>query len=402
MNESIFAGERIYLTAPEPEKDAEIISRWTHDPEFHRLLYSTTVRPLAPSQIQKELEELEKQNGQTEFRMAVRSRENNRLLGLVRLYRILWTSRNAMLQIAIGDPNDRSRGYGREIFKLILRYAFHELNLYRIGAVTFEYNTRANKLLEKAFFVLETRQREAINRAGRRWDAFHWGKLIKDDQTKIGLTSLAPAKVIADPVKSDYLHHLEAGSELPPCYQIDAPLLRGQKTRLSAIDPKTDSECFSRWSQDGEYLRLYDADPAVPKTAGAIAKELEENQGSESDFCFLVRTLDDDQPIGAAELDGIEWANGNAFLSVGLGDREYWNQGYGTDAIRILLQFAFTELNLHRVSLTVFANNQRAIHVYQKLGFTYEGRAREFVIRDGQRCDMIFMGILQADWKPDR
>ncbi|MBN1314870.1 MAG: GNAT family N-acetyltransferase, partial [Anaerolineales bacterium] len=162
-----------------------------------------------------------------------------------------------------------------------------------------------------------------------------------------------------------------------------------------------DSEHLARWSHDSEFHRLFDADPAIPQTAGALAKQLEENQKNESDFSFLIRSLDDDRPIGVAELDGIEWTNGNSYLSIGLGDRNYWNRGFGSDATRVLLQFAFYELNLHRVSLTVFANNQRAIHVYRKLGFIHEGCAREFLARDGKRWDMLFMGILKSEWRPE-
>ena len=67
--------------------------------------------------------------------------------------------------------------------------------------------------------------------------------------------------------------------------------------------------------------------------------------------------------------------------------------------MRVILRFAFTELNLHRVSLTVFDYNQRAIRSYEKAGFRMEGRQRGFLKREGQRWDLIYMGILRSEWE---
>ncbi len=86
-------------------------------------------------------------------------------------------------------------------------------------------------------------------------------------------------------------------------------------------------------------------------------------------------------------------------MGISIGEKEYWGKGYGTDAMRVVLRYAFTELNLHRVSLTVFEYNPRAIRSYEKAGFTLEGREREAVFRSGKRTDMIYMGVLREDWE---
>jgi len=102
--------------------------------------------------------------------------------------------------------------------------------------------------------------------------------------------------------------------------------------------------------------------------------------------------------LGLVGLDGILWNQGTAWVGIGIGEREYWGKGYGTDAMRTILHYGFDELNLHRVSLNVFEYNQRAIHSYEKAGFTIEGRMRQCLRREGQRWDLIFMGILREDW----
>jgi RimJ/RimL family protein N-acetyltransferase len=145
-----------------------------------------------------------------------------------------------------------------------------------------------------------------------------------------------------------------------------------------------------------------DSDPArllsVDKYKEWFEKDMVDEQKNDELF-FLIETLSEDYPIGLIGLDGIRWTHGDAWVGIGLGERDYWGKGYGSDAMRILLRYAFSELNLHRLSLCVFEYNQRAIRSYQKVGFVDEGRARQFLNRDGQRYDLLFMGILRAEWE---
>jgi RimJ/RimL family protein N-acetyltransferase len=82
--------------------------------------------------------------------------------------------------LGIGDPGERRKGYGTEVLNLLLRYAFSELNLFRLSAVIPEYNAGALRLFEKAGFLQEVRRRQALNRDGRFWDLIHVG-LLRDE-----------------------------------------------------------------------------------------------------------------------------------------------------------------------------------------------------------------------------
>ena len=82
--------------------------------------------------------------------------------------------------MGIGDPNERSHGFGTAALDMILRYAFDELNLHRLSAATFEYNSGAICFLERAGFVVEVRRRQAVNRDGRRWDVISLGVLREE------------------------------------------------------------------------------------------------------------------------------------------------------------------------------------------------------------------------------
>lgn len=179
-------------------------------------------------------------------------------------------------------------------------------------------------------------------------------------------------------------------------------LLEGELVRILAPDPVHTAGLFANWMRDSEFIRLLDMDPAKPfsldKYKEWFEKDLVEEQKSDELF-FLIRTLKEDRAIGFIGLDGIRWVHGDAWVGIGLGDRDYWGKGYGTDAMRILLRYAFEELNLHHLSLSVFEYNSRAIRSYEKVGFVSEGCIRKCLMRDGRRFDMFFMGILSTEWK---
>lgn len=114
-----------------------------------------------------------------------------------------------------------------------------------------------------------------------------------------------------------------------------------------------------------------------------------------SDVGFAVE-LDDGALIGHAALSGID-KNASANLGILLGP-PYWSGGHGTDALRVLVRYGFTELGLHRIGLEVFAYNTRAIATYRRLGFIEEGRRREQLFHAGTRHDMILMSLLTHEW----
>jgi RimJ/RimL family protein N-acetyltransferase len=174
-------------------------------------------------------------------------------------------------------------------------------------------------------------------------------------------------------------------------------LFRGRLVRLAA--PKEeDAAAFSRWSEDARYLRALDTDYAWPLPVEAFRKADPEKSDPRA-IEFRLRTLADDRLIGFVALNSIEWNNQAAMLAIGIGEAEYRGKGYGADALRLILRYAFDELNLYRVGLDVIADNAPAIRAYEKAGFRREGAIRGAVARDGQRHDLILMGILRDEWQ---
>ncbi len=171
-------------------------------------------------------------------------------------------------------------------------------------------------------------------------------------------------------------------------------LYRGRLVRLAA--PRADeAEVFSRWSEDSEYRRLMDTDWARPESVENFQRQ--HGSGSNAAY-FSLRTIADDTFIGFIVIHSIEWNNAAGTLAVGIGERKYWGKGYGSEALRLILRYAFNELNLHRVGLDVHSTNARAIRAYEKAGFQHEGALREAGHRDGKRYDRLLMGILRPEW----
>jgi RimJ/RimL family protein N-acetyltransferase len=176
-------------------------------------------------------------------------------------------------------------------------------------------------------------------------------------------------------------------------------IYRGTLVRLGSESPEVMAKAFAKWDRDTEQHRLADSDPAQlwseKKIKEGIEKRAEDNSKS---FQFSVRTLEDDKLIGGVGLWISSWTHSEIWLGISIGERNYWGKGYGTDAMRLIVQYGFVELNLRRISLGLHAYNERALKSYQKVGFQLEGRTRGEGLRDGVRFDSLWMGILREEW----
>lgn len=175
-------------------------------------------------------------------------------------------------------------------------------------------------------------------------------------------------------------------------------LFTGNLVRLVAANPESDPETLATWSRNAGFLRLMDTDPAQPWSLARVREDMKRFESKGDMFAFHVRTLAEDKLIGFVSLSGPAWTHSTVWFGIGIGDDAYWGKGYGTDAVRLAVQYAFEELNMHRVTLNVFDYNVRAVRSYEKVGFVLEGRQREAMQRDGKRIDILYMGILREEW----
>lgn len=173
--------------------------------------------------------------------------------------------------------------------------------------------------------------------------------------------------------------------------------LTGDLVRLAAVDPDPFCAAWARWMEDSEYDQLLDTGPQALFHTRDLRKYLEKEVGNDY-ILFGIHTLPEGRLVGFIDLGGFDRLAHSAWVAIGIGEEDCRGRGLGSDAMRILTRYAFTVLNLHRINLTVFEYNARAIRSYEKCGFAFEGCQRQFLLRDGRRWDMIFMGLLKEDW----
>lgn len=172
-------------------------------------------------------------------------------------------------------------------------------------------------------------------------------------------------------------------------------LFLGPKLKLTTARAD-DIQTMLTWNEDPEYLRHVDTEAAIPYSE----RQLEGEQDSKDrEVYFRLRTRTEDELIGFVVIHRIEWNNRTGQLAIGIGLSKHRNQGYGTEALQLILRYAFYELNLDRVGLDVISYNAKAIRAYEKAGFQQEGCVRSAVYRDGQRYDRILMGMLRSEWE---
>lgn len=172
-------------------------------------------------------------------------------------------------------------------------------------------------------------------------------------------------------------------------------MLKGERVALRAVE-REDIPRFLRWLNDPEvtrYLTIF-----MPLSRGEEERWFEQQLGDPNRKVLAIET-ESGEHIGNISLEDIRWKDRQASLGIVIGEKEYWGQGYGTDAIRTLLGFAFEELNLNRIQLSVFDFNERARRCYRRCGFQEEGRLRQAHYTEGRYHDVIRMAILREDWE---
>lgn len=173
-------------------------------------------------------------------------------------------------------------------------------------------------------------------------------------------------------------------------------MFQSENIRLRKLSVK-DAELVNAWENDPDIaqtasikIELY----ALEETERHIKNKLE----SHTSKAFIIEEKKTGKPIGTINLAFISTANRNAMLGISIGEKDSQGKGYGREAILLLLDYAFMELNLHRVYLGVFSFNERAKKLYERIGFQYEGTFREALYRNGGWHDNINMSMLKQEY----
>jgi RimJ/RimL family protein N-acetyltransferase len=172
--------------------------------------------------------------------------------------------------------------------------------------------------------------------------------------------------------------------------------LRGERVYLRPLEPE-DADLVATWYAD-ERVRWLMGDPPISRARRRQRYEEAVTGDGDAVVRFVICRLDDDVPIGRADLFDIDRANGKCGFGIALGDPTSWGGGLGTDAVDAIVDFAFGELRMERVWLDTDAHNERAQAAYRKAGFVVEGRFRNAWYQYGEFSDDIRMAMLREEW----
>jgi RimJ/RimL family protein N-acetyltransferase len=176
-------------------------------------------------------------------------------------------------------------------------------------------------------------------------------------------------------------------------------VLKGNRVLLCPVR-RSDISSFLKWFNDPEvtqYLAMY-----LPMTEMAEEKFIEglaNNVGAGVQFVVEAIGNEGNKAIGSIGLHGISPKDHFATFGIAIGEKDYWSKGYGTEAARLIIKYGFEQLNLHRISSTAYAFNERSLRLHKKVGFKEEGRQREAVFKNGKYQDVVVFGLLREEWK---
>jgi len=177
---------------------------------------------------------------------------------------------------------------------------------------------------------------------------------------------------------------------------MENPFLIGERLYLRPLEMEDVSTCL-RWINDPEVTRTL----AMYRPLNE-PREREWFEGlykDDREILVAIVLKENDKHIGNIGLHRIEWKERQAELGIMIGEKDEWDKGYGAEAIRLMLEYGFERLGLHRIYLRVYANNPRAIRCYEKAGFRQEGVLRESHFSEGRYWDTIIMGLLEEEWR---
>jgi len=180
---------------------------------------------------------------------------------------------------------------------------------------------------------------------------------------------------------------------------IDPPSLTGAQVTLTALRDE-DSDRLFAWINDRELVALNAAFRPVPRAEHD--HWFETIRSSTDARIFGIRLRDADRLVGSCQLHHIHPTHRNAELQIRIGEADARGRGVGTEAMRLLLAFGFERLDLHRIHLHVFATNEIALRLYEKVGMTREGILREAALIESEWKDVVVMAILRGEWSARR
>ncbi len=175
------------------------------------------------------------------------------------------------------------------------------------------------------------------------------------------------------------------------------PFIEGEKINLTAANLEH-ANLYTKWKNDPKN-RKYSINP-IPQSVEEMKKSLEpKKQEVKEDIFFEIWHKKDNIPIGFIDFIRIGWYNRSALIFLMIGELKYWGQGIASEGVKLLVNYGFNELNLHKISAEILAPDKASIRVFEKNSFNFEIRLEKEVFYDGKFVDKLSYVIFKKDWR---
>ncbi|SDF57670.1 Protein N-acetyltransferase, RimJ/RimL family [Methanolobus vulcani] len=175
------------------------------------------------------------------------------------------------------------------------------------------------------------------------------------------------------------------------------PFIVGMNIYLRGLERSDIEDPYFQWLNDREVTQFMESGN-FPNTLEDMESFFQSNSLNKDTVIFAIIDSQTDKHIGNVKLGPINWISRNSHMGIMIGDKASWGKGYGYECVKLIVDYAFNVLNLHKVMLGVVEQNKAALKLYQKVGFTIEGICKEQFNLDGKYCDVLYMGLLKRDY----
>lgn len=178
----------------------------------------------------------------------------------------------------------------------------------------------------------------------------------------------------------------------------DVIFLKGERVHLRALEEKDLTDNYLQWLNDEEVCR-FNSHAVFPNTESRMKAYFNALQGQDKNIVLATIHTDSKRHIGNVSLQNINWISRNAEFAILLGDREFWGGGYGEEAAKLIVNYGFQRLNLHRIYCGTLEGNNGMKKLAQKLKMVEEGRRREAIFKEGKYMDIVEYGVLYKEFE---
>lgn len=177
----------------------------------------------------------------------------------------------------------------------------------------------------------------------------------------------------------------------------DVIFLKEKRIHLRALEEKDLTSDYLQWLNDDEVCR-FNSHAVFPNAESKMKNYFNSLQGQDKNIVLAIIHTDSKKHIGNVSLQNINWVSRNAEFAILLGDKEFWGDGYGEEAAKLIVAYGFERLNLHRIYCGTVDGNKGMIKLAKKLKMVEEGRRREAIFKHGKYIDIIEYGVLQNEF----